>query len=164
MKQLKHMFGQIQSIRFVVLLGLLCVFPLGYSFGQEPQVTLTPVQYATLQKNLTTLENTIDNQLNTINELEQQLNAAKLSTNESNKQLMEALMLISEQRKQLTEAQNLLKQQEQTLQTQRISLEKAEIYLKQQEEIIKKSQQQNRNSKLLNVILGTALVYTIAKH
>lgn len=163
MKRLKHIFGQIQSIRFVLLLGLLCLFPLGYSYGQEPTVTLTQHQYETLQKNLTTLENTIDNQLNTINELETQLTIAKLSTSESNKQLMEASTLIVEQRKQLTEAQNLLKQQEQTLQTQRISLEKAEIYLTQQKEIIKKSQRSQQRAKLINVLLGATVVYLAVK-
>lgn len=163
MKQLKHIFGQIQSIRFVLLLGLLCLFPLGYSYGQEPTVTLTQHQYETLQKNLTTLENTIDNQLNTINELETQLTIAKLSTSESNKQLMEASTLIIEQRKQLTEAQNLLRQQEQTLQTQRISLEKAEIYLTQQKEIIKKAHHSQQRAKLINVLLGATVVYLAVK-
>lgn len=163
MKQLKHIFGQIQSIRFVLLLGLLCLLPLGYSFGQAPLVTLTQRQYETLQENLTTLNSTIDSQLNTINELEMQLNAAKLSTSESNKQLMEASTLIVEQRKQLTEAQNLLRQQEQTLQTQRISLEKAEIYLMQQKEIIKKAQRSQQRAKLINVLLGATVVYLAVK-
>lgn len=163
MNKLKHIFGQIQSIRLVLLLWFLCVLPLGYSYGQEPTVTLTQHQYETLQKNLITLESTIDNQLNTINELETQLNAAKLSTNESNKQLMEASTLIVEQRKQLTEAQNLLKQQEQTLQTQRISLEKAEIYLTQQKEIIKKAQRNQQRAKLINVLLGATVVYLAVK-
>lgn len=163
MNKLKHIFGQIQSIRLVLLLGFLCLLPLGYSYGQEPTVTLTQHQYETLQENLTTLEATIDSQLNTINELEMQLNAAKLSTSESNKQLMEASTLIVEQRKQLTEAQNLLKQQEQTLQTQRISLEKAEIYLTQQKEIIKKAQRNQQRAKLINVLLGATVVYLAVK-
>ena len=145
MKQLKHIFGQIQSIRLVLLLGFLCLLPLGYSYGQEPTVTLTQHQYETLQENLTTLENTIDNQLNTINELETQLNAAKLSTSESNKQLMEASTLIVEQRKQ------------------RISLEKAEIYLTQQKEIIKKAQRSQQRAKLINVLLGATVVYLAVK-
>lgn len=163
MKQLKHIFGQIQSIRLVLLLGFLCLLPLGYSYGQEPTVTLTQHQYVTLQENLTILSNTIDNQLNTINELETQLNAAKLSTSESNKQLMEASTLIVEQRKQLTEAQNLLRQQEQTLNEQRISLEKAEIYLTQQKEIIKKAHYSQQRAKLINVLLGATVVYLAVK-
>lgn len=163
MKLLRHTFGQIQSIRLVLLLGFLCLLPLGYSYGQAPLVTLTQHQYVTLQENLTNLENTIDNQLNTINELEMQLQAAKLSTSESNKQLMEASTLIVEQRKQLTEAQNLLRQQEQTLNEQRISLEKAEIYLTQQKEIIKKSQRSQQRAKLINVLLGATVVYLAVK-
>lgn len=163
MNKLKHIFGQIQSIRLVLLLGFLCVLPLCYSYGQEPTVTLTQHQYVTLQENLTMLESTIDSQLNTINELEMQLQAAKLSTSESNKQLMEASMLIVEQRKQLTEARNLLRQQEQTLQTQRISLEKAEIYLTQQKEIIKKAQRNQQRAKLINVLLGATVVYLAVK-
>lgn len=163
MKQLKHMFYQIQSIRFVFLLGLLCLLPLGYSYGQETQVTLTQSQYNMLMKNFDTLENTIDSQLNTINELEQQLSIAKMSTSESQQALLEALKQLEEQRQLLIEAQNSLRQQEQMLLEQRLSLEKAEIYLNQQKEIIKKAQQQNRNSKILNIVLGTALVYKIAK-
>lgn len=163
MNKLKHIFGQIQSIRLALLLGLFCLFPLGYSYGQEPTVTLTPQEYATLKTNFDTLESTINNQLNTINELEMQLKVAKLSTSESNKQLMEASTLIVEQRKQLTEARNLLKQQEQTLQTQRISLEKAEIYLTQQKEIIKKAQRNQQRAKLINVLLGATVVYLAVK-
>lgn len=163
MKQLKHTFGQIQSIRFVLLLGLLCLLPLGYSCGQTPTVTLTPDQYRTLQENLTTLNSTIDNQLNTINELEQQLTIAKLSTSESNRQLIEASTLITEQRKQLDEAKSLLKQQEQTLQEQKLSLEKANVYLNQQQEIIKKAHRSQQRSKLINILLGATVVYLAAK-
>lgn len=163
MKQLKHTFGLIRNIRLVLLLGLLCLLPLGYTHGQTPAVTLTQHQYETLQKNLTTLNNTIDSQLSIINELETQLNVAKLSTSESNRQLMEASTLIVEQRKQLTEAQNLLKLQEQTLQTQRISLEKAEIYLTQQKEIIKKAQRNQQRAKFINVLLGATVVYLAVK-
>lgn len=163
MNKLKHTLGQTQSIRFVLLLGLLCLLPLGYSYGQEPAVTLTQDQYRTLQGNLTTLEDTIDNQLNTINELETQLQIAKLSTSDSNKQLIEASTLITEQRKQLDEAKNLLSQQEQTLQTQKNSLEKAEIYLNQQQEIIKKAHRSQQRSKLINILLGATVVYLAAK-
>lgn len=163
MNKLKHTLGQTQSIRFVLLLGLLCLLPLGYSCGQEPTVTLTQDQYRTLQGNLTTLEGTIDNQLNTINELETQLQIAKLSTSESNQQLLTASTLITEQRKQLDEAKNLLSQQEQTLQTQKNSLEKAEIYLNQQQEIIKKAHRSQQRAKLINVLLGATVVYLAAK-
>lgn len=163
MKHLKHTFGQIQSIRFVLLLGFFCLLPLGYSYGQTPTVTLTQDQYKTLQENLTTLDSTIDNQLNTINELETQLHAAKLSTSESNKQLMEASTLIIEQRKQLDEAKNLLKTQEQTLQEQKLSLEKANVYLTQQQEIIKKAHRSQQRSKLINILLGATVVYLAAK-
>lgn len=163
MKHLKHTFGQIQNIRLVLLVGFLCLLPLGYSCGQAPQVTLTQDQYRTLQENLTTLDNTIDNQLNTINELEQQLTIAKLSTSESNQQLIAASTLITEQRKQLDEAKSLLSQQEQTLQTQRISLEKANVYLTQQQEIIKKAHRSQQRSKLINILLGATVVYLAAK-
>lgn len=163
MKQLKHTFGQIQSIRLALLLGLFCLLPLGYSSGQTPTVTLTQDQYKMLQENLTTLDGTIDNQLNTINELEQQLTIAKLSTSESNQQLLEASTLITEQRKQLDEAQSLLKTQEQTLQEQRISLEKANVYLTQQQEIIKKAHRSQQRSKLINILLGATVVYLAAK-
>lgn len=163
MRQLKHTFGLIRSIPFVLLLGLFCVLPLGYSYGQEQTVTLTQSQYNVLMKNFDTLESTIDSQLNTINELERQLTVAKMSTTESQQALLEALKQLDEQRNLLIEAQNSLREQENLLLQQRISLEKAEIYLNQQKEIIKKAQQQTQNSKILNIVLGTALVYTIAK-
>lgn len=134
-------------------------------YGSTPteQVTLTPQEYATLKTNFDTLESTINNQLNTINELEMQLIVAKLSTSEQKNELIEALNLIQEQKAQLTEARNLLQKQEQMLNEQKLSLAKAEIYLEQQKSEIKKAKIQQRNSKLLNILLGGAVVYLVAK-
>ena len=151
------------SIVSGVLLLVLPLFSPVYGSTPTTTVALTRDQYNTLMKNFDTLENTIDNQLNTINELQMQLSVAKMSTTESQQALIEALQQLQEQKSLLIEAQNSLREQENLLSQQRLSLEKAEIYLKQQTEIIKKAQAQNRNSKILNVILGTALVYTIAK-
>lgn len=161
MNKLK-LFGLPTAIISLLVWCLSFVSPV---YGSTPTetVVLTQSQYNVLMKNFDTLENTIDSQLNTINELERQLSIAKMSTNESQQALLEALKQLDEQRKLLTEAQNSLREQEQMLQMQRLSLEKAEIYLNQQKEIIKKAQQQNRNSKILNIVLGTALVYKIAK-
>lgn len=134
-------------------------------YGSTPtgQVTLTPQEYATLKTNFDTLESTINNQLNTINELEMQLKVAKLSTSEQKNELIEALNLIQEQKTQLTEARNLLQKQEQMLNEQKLSLAKTEIYLEQQKSEIKKAKIQQRNSKLLNILLGGAVVYLVAK-
>lgn len=134
-------------------------------YGSTPteQVRLTPQEYATLKMNFDTLESTINNQLNTINELEMQLKVAKLSTSEQKNELIEALNLIQEQKTQLTEARNLLQKQEQMLNEQKLSLAKAEIYLEQQKSEIKKAKIQQRNSKLLNILLGGAVVYLVAK-
>lgn len=134
-------------------------------YGSTPtgQVTLTPQEYATLKTNFDTLESTINNQLNTINELEMQLKVAKLSTSEQKNELIEALNLIQEQKTQLTEARNLLQKQEQMLNEQKLSLAKAEIYLEQQKSEIKKAKIRQRNSKLLNILLGGAVVYLVAK-
>ena len=134
-------------------------------YGSTPTeaVTLTPQEYATLTSNFNTLESTINNQLTTINELEMQLKIAKLSTNEQKQELIQALNLIQEQKTQLTEARNLLQKQEQMLNEQKLSLAKAEIYLKQQADEIKKAKVDRRNSKILNYVLGAALVYTVAK-
>lgn len=134
-------------------------------YGSTPtgQVTLTPQEYATLKTNFDTLESTINNQLNTINELEMQLKVAKLSTSEQKNELIEVLNLIQEQKTQLTEARNLLQKQEQMLNEQKLSLAKAEIYLEQQKSEIKKAKIQQRNSKLLNILLGGAVVYLVAK-
>lgn len=135
-------------------------------FGSTPTeaVTLTPQEFATLKTNFDTLESTINRQLTTINELEMQLRVAKLSTSEQKNELIEALNLIKEQRTQLIEARNLLQKQEQMLNEQKLSLAKAEIYLEQQKNEIKKAKMQQRNSKLLNILLGGAVVYLAAKN
>nr|DAM64298.1 MAG TPA: hypothetical protein [Caudoviricetes sp.] len=161
MKQLKLFGLPIAAISLLVW----CLSFVSPVYGSTPTeaVVLTQAQYNTLLKNFDTLENTIDSQLNTINELEQQLSIAKMSTNESQQALLEALRQLEEQRQLLIEAQNSLREQESLLLQQRLSLEKAEIYLNQQKEIIKKAQHQNRNSKILNIILGTALVYAITR-
>ena len=161
MKRLKT-FGM--SIVSGVLLLLFASFsPVFGSMPTEP-VTLTPQEYATLKTNFDTLESTINNQLTTINELEIQLTVAKLSTSESNNQLIEALKLIKEQRMQLTQAKISLEKQEQMLNEQRLSLEKAEIYLNEQKKEIHKAKMKQRNSTILNYVLGAALVYTVAKN
>lgn len=139
-----------------------CAYPVYGSTPTEP-VTLTPQEYATLKTNFDTLESTINRQLTTINELEMQLKVAKLSTNEQKNELIEALNLINEQRMQLTEARNLLQKQEQMLNEQKLSLVKAEIYLEQQKNEIKKAKMQQRNSKLLNILLGGTVIYLVAK-
>lgn len=135
------------------------------AYGSTPteQVILTPQEYATLKTNFDTLESTINNQLNTINELEMQLKIAKLSTSEQKNELIQALNLIQEQKTQLTEVRNLLQKQEQMLNEQKLSLAKAEIYLEQQKNEIKKAKAQQRNSKLLNILLGGTVIYLVAK-
>ena len=154
---------------FIAIVG--CVLLLALSscspvYGSTPtnQVILTRQEFAMLKSNFNTLESTINNQLTTISELEMQLKVAKLSTSESNQQLLEALKLISEQKQQLIEARSLLKEQEKMLNEQRISLAKAEVYLEQQKKEIKKAKMQQRNSRILNYVLGAALVYTVAKN
>lgn len=135
-------------------------------YGSTPTetVTLTPQEYATLKTNFDTLENTINKQLTTINELEMQLRVAKLSTNEQKNELIEALNLISEQRMQLTEARNLLQKQEQMLNEQKLSLAKAEIYLNEQKKEIHKAKMEQRKSKLLNILLGGTVIYLASKN
>ena len=158
-----------KSTTLFTLITSLFLFALSFVslhvYGSTPtgQVTLTPQEYATLKTNFDTLESTINNQLNTINELEMQLKIAKLSTSEQKNELIEALNLIQEQKTQLTEARNLLQKQEQMLNEQKLSLAKAEIYLEQQKSEIKKAKIQQRNSKLLNILLGGAVVYLVAK-
>ena len=154
----------LKSILGVFLLFLSLCASSVYGSTPTEAVTLTPQEYVTLKTNFDTLESTINKQLTTINELEMQLRVAKLSTNEQKNELIEALNLISEQRMQLTEARNLLQKQEQMLNEQKLSLAKAEIYLKQQADEIKKAKMERRNSKILNYVLGAALVYTVAKN
>lgn len=149
------------------ILGLwLLLLPLYASpvYGSSPnsEVILTQQEFATLKQNYNEVLTTIDNQLTTINELEQQLKIAKLSTSESNQQLIEALNLINEQRKQLTEARNLLQAQEKMLNEQRISLAKAEAYLNMQKEEMKKTKSKLQKSTLLNIGLGLVSVYALA--
>ena len=157
----KTLFTLITSL-FLFVLSFVSL-PVYGSTPAEP-VTLTPQEYATLKTNFDTLESTINNQLNTINELEIQLKIAKLSTSEQKNELIKALNLIQEQKTQLTEARNLLQKQEQMLNEQKLSLAKAEIYLEQQKNEIKKAKAQQRNSKLLNIILGGTVIYLVAKN
>ena len=157
----KTLFTLITSL-FLFVLSFVSL-PVYGSTPAEP-VTLAPQEYATLKTNFDTLESTINNQLNTINELEIQLKIAKLSTSEQKNELIKALNLIQEQKTQLTEARNLLQKQEQMLNEQKLSLAKAEIYLEQQKNEIKKAKAQQRNSKLLNILLGGTVIYLVAKN
>ena len=161
MRNLKLYFLPIGAI--VLLLWCLLFASSVYGSTLTEPVTLTPQEYATLKTNFDTLESTINNQLTTINELEMQLKVAKLSTNEQKQELVEALNLIKEQKTQLTQARNLLQKQEQMLNEQKLSLTKAEIYLEQQKNEIKKAKMQQRNSKLLNILLGGTAIYLVAK-
>ena len=148
----------------LLLFVLLLLSPVAYGSTPAEPVTLTPQEYATLNSNLNELESTINNQLNTINELEIQLKVAKLSTNEQKSELTQALTLIQEQRTQLTQARNSLQEQEKKLNEQKLSLVKAEVYLNEQKNEIKKAKAQQRNSKLLNILLGGTVVYLVAKN
>ena len=147
-----------------LLLFVLSLSPVAYGSTPTGQVTLTPQEYAMLNSNLNELESTINNQLNTINELETQLKVAKLSTSEQKNELIQALTLIQKQRTQLTEARNLLQKQEQMLNEQKLSLVKAEVYLNEQKNALKKAKAQQRNSKLLNILLSGTVVYLVAKN
>lgn len=162
MRNLKLYFLPIGAI----VLLLWCLLFASSVYGSTPTetVTLTPQEYATLKTNFDTLENTINKQLTTINELEMQLRVAKLSTNEQKNELIEALNLISEQRIQLTEARNLLQKQEQMLNEQKLSLAKAEIYLNEQKKEIHKAKMEQRKSKLLNILLGGTVIYLASKN
>ena len=162
MRNLKLYFLPIGAI----VLLLWCLLFASSVYGSMPTetVTLTQAEYITLKQNFNTLENTINEQLTTINELEMQLRVAKLSTNEQKNELIEALNLISEQRTQLTEARNLLQKQEQMLNEQKLSLAKAEIYLNEQKKEIHKAKMEQRKSKLLNILLGGTVIYLASKN
>ena len=162
MRSLKLYFLPIGAI----VLLFWCLWFASSVYGSMPTepVTLTPQEYATLKTNFDTLESTINNQLTTINELEMQLRVAKLSTSEQKNELIEALNLIKEQRAQLIEAKNSLEQQERTLTMQSESLAKVNAYLEMQTRELQKVKMQQRNSKLLNILLGGAVVYLAAKN
>ena len=76
----------------------------------------------------------------------------------------ESMNLIKEQRAQLIEAKNSLEQQERTLTMQSESLAKVNAYLEMQTRELQKVKMQQRNSKLLNILLGGAVVYLAAKN
>jgi len=126
-------------------------------------VILTRAEYNALQSKLTTLDNTISKQLMIIDELEQQLNIAKLSTTEQQTELIEVLKSLNEQKALLLEAKNTLIKQEVTLTAQRDSLVRAEAYLNMQTNELKKVKAKYRNSQILNAILGAGLIYVAAK-
>ena len=162
MRNLKLYFLPIGAIALL----LWCLLFASSVYGSTPTeaVTLTPQEFVTLKTNFDTLESTINNQLTTINELEMQLRVAKLSTSEQKNELIEALNLIKEQRAQLIEAKNSLEQQERTLTMQSESLAKVNAYLEMQTRELQKVKMQQRNSKLLNILLGGAVVYLAAKN
>ena len=110
-----------------------------------------------------TLNNTINEQLKIIDDLEQQLNVAQMSTNKSKQELIESMNLIKEQREQLLIAKNTLEQQEKTLSMQNESLAKVNAYLEMQMRELKRIKMQQRNSKILNILLGGTVVYLAAK-
>lgn len=157
----KTLYALITSL-FLFVLSLL--FSPVYGSTPTGQVTLTPQEYAKLTSNFDTLESTINNQLTTINELEMQLKVANLSTSEQKNELIQALTLIQKQRAQLTQAKSSLQEQEKMLNEQKLSLAKAEVYLNEQKNEIKKAKAQQRNSKLLNILLGGTVVYLVAKN
>jgi hypothetical protein len=163
MTKSNHMYSTIRKVLLLSVLGLFFCVPSVYGTSSEPTVTLTLQEYNTLQQNFTTLENIIDNQLNTINELETQLSLAKASTSEQQQMLNELLNLLKEQRQELTEAKNSLEMQNKTLLMQKESLAKAEAYLKMQEREIKKAQQSQRRARLINILLGAGVIYLASR-
>ena len=157
----------LENLRKVILCSFLfccCLFVLPV-YGSSPtdEVILTRAEYNALQSKLTTLDNTISKQLMIIDELEQQLNIAKLSTTEQQTELIEVLKSLNEQKALLLEAKNTLIKQEVTLSAQRDSLAKAEAYLNMQTNELKKVKAKYRNSQILNAILGASLIYVAAK-
>ena len=92
-----------------------------------------------------------------------QLSVAKASTSEQQQMLNELLNLLKEQRQELTEAKNSLEMQNKTLLMQKESLAKAEAYLKMQEREIKKAQQSQRRARLINILLGTGVIYLASR-
>ena len=71
---------------------------------------------------------------------------------------------IKEQREQLLIAKNTLEQQEKTLSMQNESLAKVNAYLEMQMRELKRIKMQQRNSKILNILLGGTVVYLVAKN
>lgn len=163
MKTLEHTLCRIRSVTLLLFLGLFLFVPSVSGATSEQTVTLTQQEYITLQKNLIMLENTIDSQLNTIEELQTQLSIAKASTSEQSQQVIELQNILREQKQQLTEARSLLEMQNKTLQMQSESLARAEAYLKMQEQELKKAQSNSRKAKLLNILLGAGVIYLAAK-
>lgn len=163
MKTLELTLCRIRSVTLLLFLGLFLFVPSVSGATSEQTVVLTQQEYITLQKNLIMLENTIDSQLSTIEELETQLTIAKTSTSEQSQQVIELQNILREQKQQLTEARSLLEMQNKTLQMQSESLARAEAYLKMQEKELKKAQQDSRRAKLLNVLLGAGVIYLAAK-
>ena len=99
------------------------------------------------------------NELRHVREYNQQ----SIEYNQRVRDAVENSQTLNERTEELTEARNLLQKQEQMLNEQKLSLAKAEIYLEQQKNEIKKAKIQQRNSKLLNILLGGAVIYLVAK-
>lgn len=160
-----------QSKSLFTFITLLFLFALSFvSFHvcgtapAETQITLTQAEYRTLKTNLLQLDKNNQELSSKIKMLENQSQIALISTSEQAKQLQVAKHTITEQNKQLQLAnQNLEKQQESLAITQK-SLMKAEEYLNQQKKELERANKDRRASKLLNVLLGGAVIYLAVKN
>ena len=132
--------------------------------NSQPAVTLTYNEYNQLSNNLNQLEQNSKLQQQRINQLETLLQTASLSTNESQTALIKAQMQTAEQAQQLQKLNQLLETQTQQLNKAQTSLAIANESLTQQKNEIKKAKIQQRNSKLLNILLGGTVVYLVAKN
>lgn len=162
MIQSKSLFIFITSLFLFVLL---CVSSLAYcATPVETQITLTQEEYRTLKTNLLQLDKNNNELSSKIELLTQQSQIALISTSEQAKQLQVAKNTINEQNKQLQLAnQNLQKQQESLERTQN-SLAKAEAYLDEQKKELERANKERRTSKLLNILLGGAVIYLAVKN
>lgn len=158
-----------KSIMGALLLFLLLFVPLFVSSvycatPTETQITLTQAEYRTLNKNLLQLDKNKNELSNKIKMLENQSQIALISTSEQAKQLQVAKNTIDEQNKQLQLANQNLEKQQESLATTQNSLAKAEAYLNEQKKELERANKERRNSKLLNMLLGGAVIYLAVKN
>ncbi|WP_277292997.1 hypothetical protein [Veillonella montpellierensis] len=147
------------------LFALSCVSSLVYcATPTETQITLTQEEYRTLNKNLLQLDKNNQELSNKIEMLNQQSNVVSLSMNEQSKQLVQAENLMQEQANQLELANQKLIMQSQSLNEMTNSLKLANQYLNEQKKEIEKAKTQQRNSKLLNILLSGAVIYLAVKN
>lgn len=138
MKESKTLF------ELITLLFLFVLFSLSHvAYGSTPTVpvTLTPQEYATLTSNFDTLESTINNQLNTINELEMQLKAGESLNERTEERINTSIELNQRTEESVTTSQELAAKA-------RADAIRAKTIISESRSILERAEERNQKSEI----------------